>query len=189
VGSLFAGKHRPVLRLLVARTLATCLLFHSQTPSLIPMQSLPPKQLALPHSHRSLTALPAHPRIRTALPTNIHFGRSRLVRPRSVDQPLLDVAGQRVESLVDVDVALGRDLQEGDTEFVGESLALFCGDGALLFPVAFVANEDLVDAFGGVLLDVGEPCADVCVLVSAFLPTLSVTITPGNVRCEWATYC
>ena len=35
------------------------------------------------------------------------------------------------------------------------------GYGAFLFPVAFVADEDLVDAFGGVLFDVGEPGADV----------------------------
>jgi len=38
---------------------------------------------------------------------------------------------------------------------------LLGADGALFFPVAFVADEDLVDAFGGVLFDVGEPGADV----------------------------
>jgi hypothetical protein len=86
--------------------------------------------------------------------------------PRAVDQPLLDVCGQAVEGLVDVDVALCRDLEERDAEFVCERLTALRGDGALLFPVALVANEDLVDAFGGVLLDVGEPRADVCGRVS-----------------------
>jgi hypothetical protein len=38
---------------------------------------------------------------------------------------------------------------------------LLGGDGALLFPVAFVADEDFVHAFCCVLLDVGEPGADV----------------------------
>lgn len=63
-------------------------------------------------------------------------------------------------------------------------MALFCGDGALLFPVALVADEDLVDALGGVLLDVGEPCADVWggVLV---LGTAKVACEE-HIRC---TYC
>ena len=38
-----------------------------------------------------------------------------------------------------------------------------CADGAFFFPVAFVADEDFVYAFAGVLFDVGEPGADVCV--------------------------
>jgi hypothetical protein len=63
--------------------------------------------------------------------------------------------------LVDVDVALCGDLEERNAEFVGEGLATLCADGALLLPVALVADEDLVDAFGGVLLDVGEPGANV----------------------------
>jgi hypothetical protein len=60
------------------------------------------------------------------------------------------------------DVALGGDLEEGDAELVGEGLALLGADDALVLPVALVANEDLVDALGGVLLHVGKPCADVC---------------------------
>lgn len=99
------------------------------------------------------------------MPTDIDLGSGGLIRPGSIDKALLDIAGEAVKRLVDVDVALGRDLEEGDAEFVGEGLALFCGDGALLFPVALVADEDLVDAFGGVLLDVGEPCADVWVVL------------------------
>lgn len=80
----------------------------------------------------------------------------------AVDEALLDVGGERVESLVDVDVALRGDLEEGNAEFVGELLALLGGDDSLLLPVALVSDEDLVDAFGGVLLDVGEPGANVC---------------------------
>jgi hypothetical protein len=109
----------------------------------------------------SLTALSTHACITTVLSADIHLWRSCLVCPRSVDQPLLDIASQAVEGLVDIDVALCRDLEERDAELVGEGLTLFCGDGALLFPVALVANEDLVDAFGGVLFNVGEPCADI----------------------------
>lgn len=32
---------------------------------------------------------------------------------------------------------------------------------ALVVPVTFVANQNLVDAFRGMLLDVGMPCLDV----------------------------
>lgn len=78
-----------------------------------------------------------------------------------VDEALLDVGGEGVEGLVDVDVALGGDLEEGDAELVGEGLALLGADNALLLPVALVADEDLVDALGGVLFYVGEPGADV----------------------------
>jgi len=92
---------------------------------------------------------------------NIHLWPRLLIRPRTIDQPRLDIRCERVEGLVNVDVALCADLEEGDAEFVCKRLALFCGNCALFFPVALVANEDLVDAFGGVLLDVGEPCADV----------------------------
>ena len=63
--------------------------------------------------------------------------------------------------MVDVDVALCRYLEEGNAEFVCESLAALCADGALLLPVALVADENLVDALGCVLLDVGEPGADI----------------------------
>jgi hypothetical protein len=39
---------------------------------------------------------------------------------------------------------------------------LLGGDCALLFPITLVANQNLVDAFGRMLLDVREPGADVC---------------------------
>lgn len=130
----------------------------------------------------SLTALPTHAPLitRTRLP-HIHLRPLRLIRPRTVNQALLDIAREAVKRLVDVDVALRGDLEKRDAEFVGKRLALFCGDCALFLPVALVADEDLVDAFGGVLLDVGEPCADICMGASAtgILPlTIIVALRP-----------
>lgn len=78
-----------------------------------------------------------------------------------VDDALLDLAREGVEGLFDVDVALGRDLHERDAELVGQRLALFGRHRPLLLPVALVADQDLVHALGGVLLDVGEPGSDV----------------------------
>ena len=49
-------------------------------------------------------------------------------------------------------------------------------DLALFFPVAFVADEDLVDAFGCVLLDVGEPGAYVCEVRVSMLGFLTVEL-------------
>ena len=109
----------------------------------------------------SLTTLSTHACVSTVLSAYIHLWSVGLVCPRRVDQPLLDVTSQAVEGLVDIDVALRRHLEEGNTKLVGEGLALFCRDGALLFPVALVADQDLVDAFGGVLFNVSEPCANI----------------------------
>lgn len=67
---------------------------------------------------------------------------------------LLDIGGEAVEGLLDVDVVFRGNLQEGDAELVGKLLPLFGGDSPFLFPVTLVANEDFVDAFAGVLLDV-----------------------------------
>jgi hypothetical protein len=109
-----------------------------------------------------LTALPTHTTsIRIPLLPDIDLGARARIRPRAVNKALLDIACEAVKCLIDVNVALSRDLEEGDAELVSKRLALFCRDGALFFPVALVADEDLVDTFGGVLLDVGEPCADV----------------------------
>lgn len=83
-----------------------------------------------------------------------------------IDEAFLDIACEAVEGLLDVDVALCADFEEGDAQLVSQGLSLFCADGALLFPVAFVSDKDLVDAFAGVLLDIGEPGSDVWVWVS-----------------------
>lgn len=85
-----------------------------------------------------------------------------LLRLLSVDDALFDVACEAEEGLLDVDVRFRADFHEGNAKLVGECLALLGRDRALLFPVALVADEDLVDAFGCVLLNVGKPCADVC---------------------------
>ena len=109
----------------------------------------------------------------TSSSTNIHTTTLLVLlwRLLCIDDALLDIRRQAEKGLFHVDVAFGRDFHEGDAELVGQGLALLGGDGALLFPVAFVADEDFVHAFGGVLLDVGEPCSDVCVYsyISLFL--------------------
>ena len=117
--------------------------------------------------HGRSTALAAHGTVALPCVAHVNLGALGLVGPRAIDEALLDVRGERVKGLVDVDVALGRDFEERNAEFVCERLAPFCADSALLFPVALVANEDLVNALGGVLLDVGKPCADVWCAVSA----------------------
>lgn len=133
-----------------------------------------------------LAALPAQTTAdSSALVCNVDAARlPTLVLLRGVDYPLLDIRRERVERFLHVDVALGRDLEEGDAEFVGQRLALLGADGALLLPVAFVADEDLVDAFAGVLLDIGEPGADVCYSVrrprSAMLSTTQAVEQVGK---------
>lgn len=106
-----------------------------------------------------LTALATHAAFRLVADVDTSGGTGLVLL--AVNESLLDVGGQAVESLVNVDVALCRDLEEGDAELVGEGLALLLGDDALVLPVALVADEDLVDALGGVLLYVLEPGADV----------------------------
>jgi hypothetical protein len=111
VGPHFAGNQRPAILPVLGQgdngdvCLPTVTYHTTSYPISFSVQPTPLLSLSC-----CLTALSAHARIRTTLPTNIHFRRSRLVRPRRVDQPLLDIARQRVESLVDVDVALSRDL-------------------------------------------------------------------------------
>lgn len=103
-----------------------------------------------------LAAILAHPAT-CLLTTDVHALLAALLlllRLLGIHNPLLDVARQREEGVLDIDVGLGRNLHEWDAELVRERLALFGGDGALLFPVAFVTDEDLVHAFGCVLLDV-----------------------------------
>lgn len=118
-----------------------------------------PRTQIFPYEILALTALAP----RVARLTDVYARRTgRGVVLGGVDDALLDVRGEIVEGLVDVDVALGRDLEEGDAQLLGQGLALLGRDGALLLPVALVADQDLVDALGGVLLYVCEPGADVC---------------------------
>lgn len=60
------------------------------------------------------------------LVTNVDAGTGRLVVLGAIDETLLDIGGQTVESFVDVDIALRRDLEKRDAELVGQSLALLC---------------------------------------------------------------
>jgi hypothetical protein len=79
-----------------------------------------------------------------------------------VDQPFLDVRCETVKRLVDVDVALCRNLKERDAKLIGECLTPLGRHRAFLFPVAFVADQDFVDSFSSVLLNVLEPGPDIC---------------------------
>lgn len=139
----------------------------------------------------SLAALSAHTSVRAPCVANIHRWAGCLVRSCAIDKSLLDVGRERVKCLIDVDVTLCGDFEERNAEFVGEGLATLCADGALLLPIALVSDEDLIDAFGCVLLDVGEPGADVCCIVSAFfarMPLQAVQLAASGAAVR-VTYC
>ena len=92
----------------------------------------------------------------TVQPRSLIYGYTR--RPSVLGlggvHALLDIGCQAVEGLLDVDVVLGRDLQERNAQFVGQLLALLSRDGPLLLPVTLVPDKDLVNTLAGVLLDV-----------------------------------
>lgn len=73
-----------------------------------------------------------------------------------------DAPGKCEERLLDALVDLCRGLHELDAELVGKLAALLFSHRALVRPVRLVANENLVYAFRGVLLDVRMPGADIC---------------------------
>lgn len=57
--------------------------------------------------HDALTALSTHSAsVRVVSASDIHLGSRSLVSPRAIYQALLDIGGERVECLVDIDVAL-----------------------------------------------------------------------------------
>ena len=113
------------------------------------------------HRASSAALTPALAVLRAHIDTRPGARARTLLVLRAVDEALLDVGRKGVKCLIDVDVALGGNLEEGNAELVGELLALLGGNNTLLFPVALVTDEDLVDALGGVLLDVGKPGTDV----------------------------
>jgi hypothetical protein len=99
------------------------------------------------------------------LPTPLRNIHARfLLALRLVHNAFLNIRCEAKESFLNVNIGLRRDLEERDAKFVCECLSTLGADHALVFPVALVADEDFVDARGGVLFDVGEPCADVWVL-------------------------
>jgi hypothetical protein len=112
-------------------------------------------------SSLSLAAVLAHATSRLSA-INVHRRLLLLLRLLGVDDALLDVASQAEEGLFDVDVGFCAHFHERNAELVGERLALLGGNCTLLFPVALVADQDLVHALGCMLLNVGEPGTDVC---------------------------
>jgi hypothetical protein len=61
------------------------------------------------------------------------------------------------KGLLDTFVNFRRGFHELDAELVSEGFALLLRYSAFICPVAFVADEDLVHAFRGMLFDVGVP--------------------------------
>jgi hypothetical protein len=80
----------------------------------------------------------------------------RYKRDRNINAP-----SECKERLLDTLVHLSRGLHEPDAKLVGKLAALLLRHSALVRPVRLVADEDLVHAFRGVLLDVRVPCSDV----------------------------
>jgi hypothetical protein len=64
-------------------------------------------------------------------------------------------------------IDFGARLHEPNTKLVRESFTLFGCDLALVLPVRFVPNEDLVHTFGRVLLDICMPRSDICSPIQA----------------------
>lgn len=103
---------------------------------------------------QQLTTLAPRIAIRTgALLVYIDALGTRLFGLGSV-HPFLDIRCKAVERLLNVDVVLGRNLQEGNAEFIGELLALLNRNCPFFFPVALISDENLVYTFTGMLLDV-----------------------------------
>jgi hypothetical protein len=70
---------------------------------------------------------------------------------------LLDLAGHGQEGLLDIAGILGRCLEEGDSEAVRELLRHSIFDNLLVRHIALVAYEQLVDAIGGVAINLLKP--------------------------------
>ena len=84
-----------------------------------------------------------------------------LIRFRGIDDPLLDICGEIVEGILHVDVALCRNFHERYAQFICQLLSFFYGHHSLLFPIALVPDQDLINALSRVLLDVRKPGPDV----------------------------
>lgn len=134
----------------------------AQTSNTTTLQSFSPSFHQPPPIQFPSTTLPAHAPHPTTLLRNINPLRRPLLRLRRINNPLLDIRREAIKRLLHINIALGRDFHEGDAELVGELLAALDADDAFFLPVAFVADEDFIDAFRGVLFDVGEPGSDVC---------------------------
>lgn len=108
----------------------------------------------------SLLAAAAAGRRRDAVAgTNLDAGLG--VRGGLGTHALLNLAGHGQESLLDVGGVLGRGLEEGDAQAVGELLSDGVLDDLLVGHIALVADEKLVDTFGGVAVNLLQPLLDV----------------------------
>jgi hypothetical protein len=86
---------------------------------------------------------------------------SRRICFRRVDDSLLDICRQAVECLLNIDVALRRDLEEWDAKLVRQLLTPFRRYHPSVFPITLVSDQDLIYAFCSMLLNVREPSPDI----------------------------
>lgn len=84
-----------------------------------------------------------------------------MIRPDSLDAKKQNSPGQREERLLDTLVRLRARLQESQPKLVRKLPTLLNSHCAFLVPIAFVSDEDFVDASRSVLLDVRVPSSDV----------------------------
>jgi len=90
--------------------------------------------------------------------TNLH---GRLVVDGSRTHALLDLSCHRQESLLYVGSVLGGSLEEGDSKAVGKLLRHGVLHDLLVLHIALVADKQLVDALGGVSVNLLKPLLDV----------------------------
>ena len=136
-----------------------------------------------PHTASKHLAAAARVVARDALAGGHIHVRFRVVGRNAAAHPLLDLAGHCQEGLLDVAGILGRGLEERDPEAVGELLqnhacqrppshvmkhtpgtSYLCDcvlDHLLVRHIALVAYEQLVDALGGVSVNLLQPLLDV----------------------------
>jgi hypothetical protein len=100
-------------------------------------------------------------------------------RLKRLDVPILDLLGHCQESLLNVGSILRRGLKEGDVQLISEFLSdpvsvapytrhatstNLCNavlNDLLVSQIGFVANKELIHAFGGITVNLLEPLLDV----------------------------
>jgi len=87
------------------------------------------------------------------------FGSSDTSRGRS--HSILDLLGHRQECLLNVGGVLRRGFKEGDVQLIGKFLRNAVLDDLLTGQVGLVTDEELVNAFGGITINLLEPLLDV----------------------------
>lgn len=66
----------------------------------------------------------------------------------------LYLGSEIIESLFNVDIVLGGNLEEGDAQLICQLLALLSRNSPLFLPVAFISNEDLVHTLTCMLFNI-----------------------------------